>query len=410
MMRSLLILSLVLFVLPSRAQRLVEATFAKSGSISLTGFAQGAATGVSNAFLMDLISEDVLGSESIDAMLGSPRETQLIGADYGTKLSLDWPINGTSLSILGTVSDHFHASGEWNKDLSALALKGNTPYQGERMDIGPSGFRWAQFQKLGFGIRKRDLNSSMDIMVSYVNLEQFGQVELQQSSLYTSEIGDTLEFDLLGEFSMSDTSGGQRSHHGGGVAIDLSYHQVLKALDQDWAVSFIARDLGLVQAHPGGQHWQVDTMGSFSGILNVGFDDLTNGTLGESLQDSLDRSVNSFRSGGTQNIWLPGWIQLSMQQEKEKGFMFGLGGTWRPQAYGDPFGWVLIDHRFNSKWQVGADLGYGGYGSFQSSVRGLLNLKFLDLFLRVSNLEALILQNSFGGFGVSGGIQYRFEG
>ena len=404
-MRTAAFIFCVFFAVHGFAQRLETPRLAGQTSISLNAFAQGSGKGISNGFLTDLITEDVLPGESIDRMLDLSTTDRRIGFDYSTSFAATWAIDENPWSISFLLSDHFHGSGELTNDMLSLGFKGNSTSLGEELDLGPSRAQWFQFQKIGLGGTHEALHSSISLSLSYVNVQRWGSLVLDQSSLYTSQLGDTLRYDLIGSFSMSDTSGGARRHRGGGAAVDLAYTRTFTLEDVTWRLSGVVRDLGMVQNHAG-TGWDWDTLGDFTGILDVDLLALEDGSLADQLSDSADRSLRSFQNGGVRNSWLPGWGQISMEQEKDKGLLVGFGATWRWHANADPYAWVSVGHRFNERWMISGDLGYGGYGTIQSNLRAVMELTSIRAYLRLSNVEALLLSNSLAGAGVAVGIQY----
>ena len=410
-MKRLIIIGLLISGNALQAQHLDAAFLPRegNGAVSLSGYGGFASDGVGNAFLGDLLFEDVLASDRIDDQVGRLNGTTLLGGDYRSVLHASLSLKASPWSLRVNFGDVGHLSTRFGEDLFGLVFKGNKSFAGSTADLSEGSFQWTRYQKLGFGAGWQDVANAFAVDLSFINGQQHVAAELDRATLYTSENGDTLRADVNARLGATDSAGGSfAAHNGGGFGVDMFFARRFAALQSDWEVQVQVRDLGWVQWHPGGEVWNIDTIIEFTGIEVNDFSQFgENNTFGADLNDSVSAATSGWKGGGTQESYLPGWAQFSIRQRVDKGVEMGMGVVWRWATQAKTYAWLESAYRFNEHWVAGAELGYGGFGKVQVGLGGAYVTKSLMVRLRLANLDALIAPAPGGGATVSVGIQYR---
>jgi hypothetical protein len=197
-------------------------------------------------------------------------------------------------------------------------------------------------------------------------------------------------------------------HNGAGAMVDFYLSQQFDFLDRRWEARAAVMNMGMVQWRPNTEHYQIDTTVQWTGIR---LDDITNleaQVNAVALDDSIDAIVNSDRWRGPVNRVLPGLMQFEVNQIAGMGFTAGLGVSFRPESFAFPYGYVLPGYRFGQQFAMELELGYGGYGGFQSGLAARYDTRQWAFRVRAANVEAMLAPGSFGGLTVAGSLQYSF--
>ncbi|MEQ9188718.1 MAG: DUF5723 family protein [Cryomorphaceae bacterium] len=395
------------------AQHLDEGFYQREegSSVHLSLYGGYASDHLGNAFLKEFAFSEVLTRGRIDEQRSRLKGTTLIGGDYRFSFNADIRLKEGPWSFLFLMSDVAHFGGRIQDDAFAMAFYGNKGFAGGTAELGGSSVHLLRYQKVGMGARWQDVDRSAALVVSFVNGQQLLDASLERANIYTSDIGDTLRADVIARWRMTDSTANVFSApNGGGFAIDFSFSERFDALDSRWDLSIDVRDLGWIQWHPGGEVWDVDTVIEFTGVDVGEVSDLGSFyTLESTMNDSISAMVDAWRSSATHESYLPGWLQVRLRQSKQTGIEFGMGvaGRWATEAL--TYAWLESGYRFNERWLVGAEIGYGGFGKTQVGVSGEFQTGRTSARIRVSNLEGLILPVSSAGLTASIGLSIRLN-
>lgn len=410
-MKRLIIIGLLILGNTLQAQHLDAAFLPREGrgSVRLSSYGGFASDGIGNAFVGDLLFDDVLAADRIDDQVGRLEGSTLFGGDYRSELHASLTLKASPWSFRVNLGDVGHLSTRFGEDLFGLVFKGNRSFAGSTATLSEGSFKWTRYQKLGIGVGWQDVATAFAVDLSFINGQQHITAELDRATLYTSEIGDTLRADVNARFGATDSTGGTfAAHNGGGVGLDMSFERCFAALQSDWEVQVQVRDLGWVQWHPGGEVWNIDTIIEFTGIEVNDFSQFgENNTFGADLNDSVSAATSAWKGGGTQESYLPGWAQFTVRQRVDKGVEMGMGVVWRWATQAKTYAWLESAYRFNENWLAGAELGYGGFGKVQVGLGAEYTANALSASLRIMNAQGLIVSSS-GGLGASLGVLYRF--
>ena len=406
-MRWILMLMLSGMAWVSSAQRLDRSMWmgVERNAADLSIHLGAVGSGLTTSFASALLTQDFLEREAIQVQRDKLRTINSAGFDYRAdvlgvaQLKDGW-------AVTAGVTDVAHASTEFSDDAFRLLFEGNAAYRGLELDLSSSSFQYLRYQKFSVGLMRNNLKSSMGFRLSLINGQQWINANAERAKLSTSDWGDTLGLDLIGQWQQSGLDEGYLgAQNGAGVGLDLFLSHDWVTEEGTWRAFIDVRDLGWIQWFPGSQEYQVDTVVTFYGVE---VNDFEGNAVGAGLGDSLDRAFLGWRNTGVINTWTPSWIQCSVKQERDKGFEFGLGATWRPFTVAKTYGWMLAGYQFNQKWYAGSEIGYGGFGRMQVAIEGMFHTRSVSARLRWANMEGLIFSDRLGGMMITAGIQYQF--
>ncbi|MEX2597933.1 MAG: DUF5723 family protein [Salibacteraceae bacterium] len=414
-MKRLFAISFILFSVQTLfAQRLQGPLWAQGNQrsfVGVYGYGSAVSTGLTNKFASELLFSDQLSVEGRSDQLNRLGEKSILaGGDYSLAIQGALNLKGGSMALLFSMSDEAFAEARFKRDAFKLAFNGNKSFAGDTVFIDDHSFRIGRFQKIGFGWSYQpSLETSYAVMLSFVNGESVLDARVNDSWIYTSLLGDTLQANAQTSLFLSDTANqGFLKHNGAGFMLDFYVEQHFEVLDQQWKASAMIMNVGAVQWRPNTERYALDTTIVFSGIAVDDFNTVQEQVSAEALQDSLMQPIRDGYSRGSVNQFLPGWFQMHIQQQRARGFVMGLGFSARLQSLAGNYGYIAPGFRFNERVGLDAEIGYGGFGSFQAGVSGTVHYARWRAQLRLGNLEAFAAPNRFGGITAAGGFQYFF--
>lgn len=365
----------------------------------------------SNRFARQLLLTDQLTTDAIDSEIKALNPTKnTIGFDSEIAIQGAWNLKSSSHSLLFKLSDVAHLKANIPKNITKLIFKGNKPYAGDTLDFSGIKAMGVRYQQIAVGWQYQPTpNSAFFALLSYVNGEQYFDVDIERSWFYTSKLGDTLSTSIRGAGSVSDTGRtGFGVNNGSGAAIDFGFHTQFGGEESIWDFDFAVNNLGLVQWSSKTLDIDVDSNYTWRGVE---IDDITNvnGQFAENeLSDSLADGILNSVGKAKKNVWLPGAIHAELLQRRLKGFETGGGWVMRWNANFDPFVYLKNGYRFNEHIATYLSTGYGGYGTFQAGISGTFEWSHFAASLELRNIEALILPGMFaGGSGIMN-LRYLF--
>lgn len=174
-------------------------------------------------------------------------------------------------------------------DLLRLLFKGNSPYAGQGLNLPDNQYSSIYFNQLkggiGFVIGNEKVKHTFIGKYALNFGQNYNEVQIQNSSLYTHPEGDFLDLDINASIKMSDTVWSEfYKVNGMGFSADLFYSL---SKDKDFYFSVDVRNLGFINWNKNTLSASVDTAFVFEGSLN---DSLNTG---QNLPDEL--TYNSLR-------------------------------------------------------------------------------------------------------------------
>lgn len=414
-MRYLVFLVFVVFPLLITAQKALPSRWIVHGNTkSFAGIQAGfgvASGSFTNDFAYNLMLDDVLDDTRVtdQAERLSPSENTA-GGDYELALVAKLGVKQGPHSVLLRLSDAGHADIDISRKAFELAMYGNKRYAGDTVELSPMDMRVWRYQQVGIGWAFEPRPGlAFHVMGNYVNGEQLLEVALDRMWLYTSPMGDTLSWDVKGSSVQSDTGNvGFARPNGSGFCIDMGADWAFDAVGSGWELGVELRNAGIVQWSPRSVHFEADSAIEFTGIIIGDLRTVEEQFSDGVLADSLEAGVESTFHKGVVNRLMPGWLQVELMQQKDRGTEAGMGMTVRWKSNYTPYGWITAGYRFNGHIATHAEFGYGGYGAFQCAVQAVFDYKRFSALARIGNLESFVVPARFGGGAGMVGARYWF--
>ena len=413
-MRKLMLAILILSVASRLSAQRIDAPLYlqhedSRASVGLQVHGSVASDGLNNRFLSGLLLSDQLDSNQIseqsDALNDNDR--MRVGGDYYYELIGRYQIGEGPHSVLFNIGDMGHADSRLSKSVFDLVMRGNASSRGDTVYIDNNFLQFMRYQKVGIGWKYAPTHAmSYSVMASFVNGEAFGRFELDRASLYTSNLGDTLDIDARGVGYLSDTGNvGFAKHNGAGMVLDLGFVHQFESMDRTWTFTATVRDIGFIQWQSKTEQYPIDTAITFTGIAIGEVSSVETSLDQNALEDSLVNGLTNDFSRGKVNQVVPGWLQLEVHQQADKGIVFGGGLTARWMANYRTYGWLNVGYAFTPSLQIESEIGYGGYGKLQVGMHARFTSDRVNCYARVGNLESWVLQDQFGGMSGAFGVQ-----
>lgn len=414
-MRYLIILAVSFFPFVMNAQRALPSRWIIPGNMGSFAGIQGsfgmASGSFTNAFAYNILFDDVVDDTRVSGQADRLTATgNIAGGDYELALVAKLRVKQGPHSVLFKFSDAGHADINISRQAFELGMYGNKHYAGDTVDLSSMDMSVWRYQQAGIGWAFEPRPGlAFYLMGNYVNGEQFVEAALDRMWLYTSPLGDTLSWDMKGNFIQSDTGDvGFARPNGAGFSLDLGMTWTFEGERSSWELDAEMRNAGIVQWKPGTVHFEADSAIEFRGIIIGDLRTVEEQFSDGKLADSLEAGVESSFHKGVVNRLMPGWLQAELMQRKDKGIEAGLGMTVRWKANYKPFGWVSAGYRFNSHIATHAEFGYGGYAALQCALKATFEYKRFSVFARVGNLESFAVPTQFGGGSGMLGGRYNF--
>lgn len=415
MSRALTIVAFMVCASSVFSQRFLEPTWLEIGPkrafVGAYGYGSIASAQVSNTFLRNISNSQQLdGQVKEDQMMKFKTSNNLVGGNYSLGLQGGFTLKNLCASVVFSVTDEAHLSALFPGDLGKFALDGNKQFAGDAVSMNRTTFAAMRYQKMGVGV---NFHPSEDVsyggMLSFLNGESTTSLNINQGSMYTSSIGDTVLLEVRGSAFYSDTSNtGFLKHNGGGASIDLFFTQRIEAFGNDWEVSALLMNMGVIQWHPETGTYAADTNVIITGIELNDVNNAQSIINAYNLEDSILGGVRSGFGRRTINQVIPGFMQLEVRRNIEQGFDAGAGMVIRWQTISRTYTWLNLGYKFSRQFGLSSEFGYGGYGAFQAGLEAMYRNDWMAANIRIANLEAAIAPNTFGGITVGCGLQYFF--
>jgi|GEM_PF-415890 len=413
MMRLTLIVVLSALTSSGFSQRFLSPTWLdlgpKNAFVGAYGFGSISSAQMSNSFLLNITRSEQLDSDIKDEQLSKFKElNNLIGGDYSIGLQGGFVLPNLCASVVFSATDEAHLGAVFPGDVGRIALGGNKQFAGEVANLNRTMFSSLRYQKIGVGLNFHPSEGvSYGGMISFLNGESTANLNVNQGSIYTSLIGDSVLLDLKGSAYYSDTSNsGFLKHNGGGASVDLFFTQHVEAFGSIWEVNALLMNMGMIQWHPETEAYIVDTNVLATGIEVNDLSNAQSAINANNLEDSLLGGVRSGLSRRTTNQITPGYMQLEIKRDVASGLEAGAGVVVRWQTISRTYSWLNVGYRFSRQLAIISEFGYGGYGSFQAGLGASYRNERFAATLRIANIEAAIAPKTFGGITLGCGVQY----
>ncbi len=354
--------------------------------------------GLDKSFLRKAIQGGHLTSDHIQSLYDAMNTQNRLGAIGSGGLTLynfsDTLLNHQQWGMQAGFSTNYHGFVSFNRDLFKTLFIGNKSMAGEKTDLGPFVGGYQAWQKFGVGIFNKTTWSS--VMISLVAGQHLESWVLNDLSLYTSALGDSLSLSYIGDYWRSDSlRKGFANGSGIGIALDFRYN--LPLADDKGIISIALNDIGFVNWNKRTQQYRFDSTSTWTGIMVDQLFQFNRDSLSlNGLKDSLHYS----RTLQKANTMLPLSVHVRYNGAFSAKHLYEAGLSIVPNRAAVPFIYAGLSQMFQSNFLVTERITYGGYGKWGVGIEAQWMPKNQWYFrIGTSNLEGFFLPKSFANSG-----------
>jgi|JI10StandDraft_1071094.scaffolds.fasta_scaffold92112_2 hypothetical protein len=256
------------------------------------------------------------------------------------------------------INTNYHASLSFTRDLFKTIYRGNKIFRNDSAMLGPAAFEYQAWQKFGIGIfNKRNFSS---VTLSLVEGQAYRSLIVNQATLYTSQVGDSLAMTYQGDYLRSDTTrSGFANGSGLGVSLDLEYNIPLE--NHKGMISLSLHDFGFVGWNKSSSLITFDSLTTWQGVQVQDVFQFSNDTLNmPQLRDSVhyNESKRSFFAP------LPASVHLRYSRFFNTRDFYEIGISMWPNSSAVPLVYGGVSHFLGDRFLISEKISFGGYARF----------------------------------------------
>ena len=286
----------------------------------------------------------------------------------------------------------------FSKDLYNIAFYGNKSYAGKTADFTDSYYKSLTYQKINFGLFKHASDTSNNDKITYyagfsiINGQDYKMVYLNNSSLFTSETGEYIDFNMQMSYDYAKngkTDFLENRGIGGAFNFNLTYENT----KYNYFVNLSIEDLGLIRWNSYSYSTRVDSNMHFEGVEIANILDIDNYSAGNLTKDSLMSQITDNTKRYSFTTGLNEKINLSLSKSLLKNNLFttvGIGYLYNTEQP-IPVFYGRTNYKFNKIFAANIQVAYGGFTGFQYGLGVLLNFKEFCLYLGSNNPLGFVL-------------------
>ncbi len=256
------------------------------------------------------------------------------------------------------VSSNYHASLGYSRNLFKTIYQGNAQFAGSKTQLAPLAATYQAWQKFSVGLFNKSTLTSVSLAL--VAGQQYNSLLVQDARMQTSALGDTLSLSYIGDYIQSDTlKRGWANGSGLGLCIDADYN--LPIADNQGVISISLRDFGFVAWNKQTEHYNFDSLTTWTGVeVNSAFDLNTDSLDLPHIRDSIKYTVT--------NKTFVAPLPLSLHVRFSKFFTatdyYEIGVSIWPNRAAIPLVYAGMNHFIGKHFIFSEKLSYGGYGTW----------------------------------------------
>jgi Family of unknown function (DUF5723) len=304
--------------------------------------------------------------DAIDHMIGDMNDQSRVGFNahagievYGFNDSL---FGNSDWGLRARISSNYNAHLNFSRDLFKTVLEGNRSFVGDTAQFGPLIGEFQAYQKFGFGFfSKKNLSS---LMLSFVSGQEYQNINMRNSYLYTSANADTMVVGYRGEYSSADNSKhGFGVGKGAGLALDFDLNLPLES--GKGFLSLTVSDLGFIAWNKNSNIARMDSSTTWVGYnINNLFALDSNHVVAPNLKDSLHYTTRN----RSHMAVLPGSIHVRwMRYFNQKNYVECGVSLW-PNRTSIPMAYAAVGQMMGNNFSLIERVSLGGYGGFAVGV------------------------------------------
>lgn len=355
---------------------------------------------ISNRLMAEAVFRGRVQSETSDAVLGwDPSATLRIQGSTNGSMWFRSRRTGAWRWFAGAGFNELLA-GSLRNGLVQLYLKGNAPFEGQRIDLGPSSLQYHSYQFVGGGFEHEGEAFTWGLGTKVIKTSRYYNIRLGQSSLYTAPYGTSIETDIdLDYEAAASWQPKAEAWYGTGFALSgyMVYHGSEKTL-----LALEVQDAGL-SFFEGVTKYQMQDTHTYTGIEVENILELDDDLVSDGDLDSVEAILGLTEGHSPATAMLPAFVRFH--------FIYDLGRVLRVSAslkqyflFGIPELQAGLCFRLNEWLAVQPVVRAGGFTRFDYGLGlAVQPVTSLQLMVQVEQFENLIAPQESTG-------QYLFVG
>lgn len=396
-MKGLIVIIGLLFVSYGYTQHVLPVQFDTTriaNELFIYGQGEYSASAIQRQFASTLLFGGNISTEMKDKSFDRHKSINRIGGELVGELeyrNYKDSVFRPNLGWLIKVGSANYASAAYSTDLFGLAFYGNQNYLGTSVEFSGSKFQLVGMMKAGVGLVDKKTKSSVSL--NAYGITNYAQAEFATGSIYQSENGDSLHFDIDGSVKYAGSSNFIK---GWGVGIDADIRIPVQLLgDKLSYVQLMAKNLGIAFLNSPVTLYTLSTSIGFKGFT---FDELIGSS---SVFTSTTNWRDSLGVDSTQvkpSFFLPGFIQAGkmideMNPSKIQAFY---GFRVYPTLIYNPLLYIGAQWKALSSLRFGLHGSYGGFTGLRLGFYTDVDVKSFNFSIGSEDLIGMVSKSGVG--------------
>lgn len=334
---------------------------------------------LTSQFINKFYKGKYLDTDLKNSVLDRVKNNNQVGANinysvYGV-FKTDSLFHKKNISIFFSIKDREHFDARFSKDLFKVGFYGNADYAGKIADF--NGFdlnllRYQQFQ-IGILLSKSDTSSRFGIGLSFLKGEQYKSIHAKKAELFTSEDGQTIDFNTSFQVAQSDTAtNGLGAFNGYGASADIYFEAPYKTRIGKSKLRVSVADIGLIRFNKQSLYLNQDSLFHYTGFTVNSIYQLQDSTFAKTSKDSIMNAIAPLKKQSV-SVSLPAILNLSFETQLNKHVQLTEGIQYVFNANYNLLFYVKGNFILTNNIAISATVGYGGYGNFNYGIGAFAN-------------------------------------
>ena len=356
-------------------------------------YANYGSNNLTNEFAQKLIFGGKINTELKDNVLDRTNKFNRFGVELNYELKFTEK-RDTLFQIMPKFSyyigfgSYTNVSASYSRDLFSTVFYRNKQFENETANLGPSNFVIQKFEKITFGLQKRDRSMSMGI--SLIIGDRYNQVLLRKADMFTYPNGSEISMNYNGKIALSDNENGSNfmGFNGSGLGFDFMTLLASKRY------CFTVTNLGFTVWGRNPSFSNTELTYSFDGVE---IENIVNAT-----SDDFRNQIEDIVPGVSNKPFvtlLPTIFRFDKNFDENKslqsiyGIRYKLVSNYLPSIYAGG------SYKINPKMRVTGSLAWGGYAGLRAQTGLYYRHKKIAAGIESTNLTGIFSKNGNGNGG-----------
>ncbi|RYD83533.1 MAG: hypothetical protein EOP53_00530 [Sphingobacteriales bacterium] len=355
-------------------------------------------TAINNHFFNTYLFSNFIDAETKENVLPKLGDKNRLGANIDQYLFYTWrKKNNERTGFFTTLKARRQYGSVFTKDAFTLLFFGNARYAGKTAVFDGSSYYRNVYQTLQFGMyTQANKNMTIGGGIGLVRGSRFTNLNINQGSIFTSEIGDSIHLSADVDAKYANLRGNGNKGDGiGGVA---NFFAVYNLGDDKSFIQFSVNDLGFLYINKFSHSYETSQQVAYTGYEINSFNNDFNGGNAELLPQKLYKDVDSNQVEKAFTAALPAQIQLQYKQMLGKKTYALLGVEYFAAAKHLPSFHINIGQEIVKGFALQGGFNMLGYGKYGINLGTNITIaKSWNLIAGTEHLEAIFSpKNTYG--------------